>query len=61
MEVTTPSTTCTSACLDKLFCRVEEGGFREVSRYGGDYTLHNLRLFLASKTGVFIPLEGCTR
>jgi|LakMenEpi03Aug12_release.lakeMendotaPanAssembly.Ray.scaffolds.fasta_scaffold479996_2 hypothetical protein len=47
MEVTTPSTTCTSACLDKLFCRVEEGGFREVSRYGGDYTLYNMRLCLS--------------
>jgi hypothetical protein len=32
--------------LIKLFCRVEEGGFREVSRYGDDYTLHNMHLCL---------------
>jgi hypothetical protein len=44
-------------------CREEDegDGFKEVARYGGDYSLHNLRLFLASKTGRLIPLEGCSR
>ena len=31
------------------------------ARYGGDYTMASLRLFVASKTGLSITMEGCIK
>merc|ERR1712012_635118 len=34
---------------------------QEVARYGGDYTMASLRLFLAGKAGLGIIMEGCIK
>ena len=44
-----------------LFTTKDGGGLREVVRYGGDYSLDNLRLFISSKTGVYIKCDGCIK
>jgi len=44
-----------------LFKRQEGGKVEEVARYGGDYTMASLRLFLASKAGLSITMEGCIK
>lgn len=31
------------------------------ARYGGDYSMASLRLFVASKTGLSITMEGCIK
>ena len=33
----------------------------QLPRYGGDYTMASLRLFLASKAGLSITMEGCIK
>ena len=37
------------------------GVLEEVVRYGGDYSLDNLRKFVSSKTGVYIQCHGCIK
>ena len=44
-----------------LFTTKDGGGLREVVRYGGDYSLDNLRLFISSKTGLYIKCDGCIK
>ena len=44
-----------------LFTTKGGGGLREVVRYGGDYSLDKLRLFISSKTGHYIKCEGCIK
>jgi len=44
-----------------LFKRLEGEKVEEVARYGGDYTMASLRLFLASKAGLSITMEGCIK
>merc|ERR1719187_809013 len=44
-----------------LFKRQEGGKVEEVARYGGDYTMASLRLFLASKAELSITMEGCIK
>jgi len=44
-----------------LLKRGEGGRVDEVARYGGDYSMASLRLFVASKTGLSITMEGCIR
>jgi len=44
-----------------LLRRVEGGMVEELARYGGDYTMASLRLFVASKTGLSITMEGCIK
>ena len=46
---------------DTILFTTKEGGLKEVVRYGGDYSLDNLRLFINSKTGVYIKCEGCIK
>ena len=38
-----------------------QGELREVVRYGGDHSLDNLRLFVSSKTGLYIKCDGCIK
>merc|ERR1712066_536486 len=38
-----------------------QGELREVVRYGGDYSMDNLRLFISSKTGLYIKCDGCIK
>ena len=44
-----------------VFTAGQEGGLQEVARYGGDWSIENLRLFVTSKTGVYIKLDGCIK
>jgi len=39
----------------------KDGILTEVARYGGDYTVENLRLFIASKSDVYLKLDGCIK
>ena len=39
----------------------KDGVVSEVVRYGGDYSLDNLRTFISSKTGVYIQCDGCIK
>ena len=38
-----------------------DGVVREVVRYGGDYSIDNLRSFITGKTGVYIKCDGCIK
>ena len=37
----------------------KDGVLAEVVRYGGDYSIDNLRSFLTGKTGAYIQCAGC--
>ena len=37
----------------------KDGVLAEVVRYGGDYSIDNLRSFLTGKTGAYIQCDGC--
>ena len=37
----------------------KDGVLREVVRYGGDYTIENLRSFITGKTAAYIQCDGC--
>ena len=39
----------------------QDGVLSEMVRYGGDYSIDNLRTFLSSKTGVYIKCDGCIK
>ena len=38
-----------------------DGVVREVVRYGGDYSIDNVRSFITGKTGVYIKSDGCIK
>merc|ERR1719419_1458122 len=40
---------------------MKDGVLTELSRYGGDYSEDNLRLFISSKSGLYLKLEGCIK
>ena len=44
-----------------LFKNQGDGTLSEMVRYGGDYSIDNLRTFLSSKTGVYIKCDGCIK
>ena len=39
----------------------KDGTLTEMARYGGDYSVDNLRLFISSKSGVYLKLDGCIK
>merc|ERR1719259_426793 len=46
---------------DTILFKHGSSGIEEVVRYGGDYSLDNLRTFLSRKTGVYIQCNGCIK
>ena len=44
---------------ETVLYRNKEGVLEEVVRYGGDYTIDNLRSFVTGKTGAYIQCDGC--
>jgi len=46
---------------DTILFKRGADGVEEVVRYGGDYSLDNLRTFLSRKTGVYIQCNGCIK
>jgi len=46
---------------DTILFKRGANGVEEVVRYGGDYSLDNLRTFLSRKTGVYIQCNGCIK
>ena len=46
---------------ETILFTTKESGLKEVVRYGGDYSLENLRLFISSKTGAYIKCDGCIK
>merc|ERR1719369_19579 len=49
------------ALPETILFTMENGALTEVARYGGDYSEDNLRLFISSKAGVYLKLEGCIK
>jgi len=49
------------ALPETILFSAKEGVLTEVARYGGDYSMENLRLFISSKTGAYLKLEGCIK
>ena len=49
------------ALPETILFNMKEGVLTEVARYGGDYTVDNIRLFISSKSGVYLKLEGCIK
>ena len=46
---------------ETILFQTKDGVLHEVVRYGGDYSIDNLRTFLSSKTGVYIQCDGCIK
>ena len=49
------------ALPETILFTTKDGTLTEVARYGGDYSVENLRLFIASKSGVYLKLDGCIK
>lgn len=39
----------------------KDGALTEIVRYGGDFSIDNLRTFVTGKTGVYIQCDGCIK
>merc|ERR1712129_71143 len=46
---------------ETILFNTKDGALTEIARYGGDYSVDNLRLFLSSKSGVYLKLDGCIK
>ena len=46
---------------ETILFNTKDGDLTEMARYGGDYSVDNLRLFLSSKSGVYLKLDGCIK
>merc|ERR1711892_151551 len=46
---------------ETILFTTKDGALAEMARYGGDYSVNNLRLFLSSKSGVYLKLDGCIK
>jgi len=49
------------ALPETILFSMKDGVLTELSRYGGDYSEDNLRLFISSKSGLYLKLEGCIK
>ena len=49
------------ALPETILFTTNDGTLTEVARYGGDYSVDNLRLFISSKAGVYLKLDGCIK
>merc|ERR1711892_71566 len=46
---------------ETILFNTKDGTLTEMARYGGDYSVDNLRLFVSSKSGVYLKLDGCIK